>query len=93
MEQYINKIINADCLDILRQLPDKCVDLLLTDPPYGGVNRDTNGLRNLDKGCADIVEFDFNEWLEQIIRVCRGSFYVWCGHEQVSDIFKKFNEK
>lgn len=35
MEQYINKIINADCLDILRQLPDKCVDLVLTDPPYG----------------------------------------------------------
>lgn len=35
MEQYINKIINADCLDILKQLPDKCVDLVLTDPPYG----------------------------------------------------------
>ena len=35
IEQYINQIINADCLDILRQLPDKCVDLLLTDPPYG----------------------------------------------------------
>lgn len=35
MEQYINQIINADCLDILKQLPDKCVDLVLTDPPYG----------------------------------------------------------
>ena len=29
-----NKIINADCLDILKQLPDKCIDLVLTDPPY-----------------------------------------------------------
>lgn len=35
IEQYVDKIINADCLDILRQLPDKCVDLVLTDPPYG----------------------------------------------------------
>ena len=35
MQEYINKIINADCLDILKQLPDKCVDLVLTDPPYG----------------------------------------------------------
>ena len=34
MEQYINRIINADCLDILKQLPDNCVDLVLTDPPY-----------------------------------------------------------
>ena len=35
MEQYMNKIINADCMDILKQLPDKCIDLVLTDPPYG----------------------------------------------------------
>ena len=35
MQEYINKIINADCLDILKQLPDKCIDLVLTDPPYG----------------------------------------------------------
>ena len=35
MEKYLNKIINADCFDILKELPDKCVDLVLTDPPYG----------------------------------------------------------
>ena len=35
IENIINRIINADCLDILRRLPDKCVDLVLTDPPYG----------------------------------------------------------
>lgn len=29
-----NKIINADFRDYIRELPDKCVDLLLTDPPY-----------------------------------------------------------
>lgn len=29
-----NRIINADFRDILKQLPDKCFDLLLTDPPY-----------------------------------------------------------
>ena len=25
----------ADCLDIMKQMPDKCVDLVVTDPPYG----------------------------------------------------------
>ena len=34
IEQFENKIINADCLDILKQLPDKCIGLVLTDPPY-----------------------------------------------------------
>lgn len=34
LEEYKNKIIHADSMDILRQLPDKCIDLILTDPPY-----------------------------------------------------------
>lgn len=35
MKKYLNKIINADCLDILKQLPNESIDLILTDPPYG----------------------------------------------------------
>lgn len=31
----INKIYNDDCMNILKQLPDKSIDLVLTDPPYG----------------------------------------------------------
>ena len=38
-----NKIINDDCMNILKQLPDKCVDLVLTDPPYG-INCDGAGM-------------------------------------------------
>lgn len=34
MEQYLNKITCADCLDILKQLPDKSIDLVCTDCPY-----------------------------------------------------------
>lgn len=35
MENLLNKIHFADCLDVLRQLPDGSVDLLLQDPPFG----------------------------------------------------------
>ena len=35
MEEYVNSIILGDCLEFMRKLPDKCVDLVLTDPPYG----------------------------------------------------------
>lgn len=34
IEALKNKIINADFRDVLKELPDKSVDLLLTDPPY-----------------------------------------------------------
>ena len=30
-----NKIICGDCLEVMKEWPDNCVDLVLTDPPYG----------------------------------------------------------
>lgn len=35
MELPLNQIIQGDCLDVLKTFPDKCVDLVLSDPPYG----------------------------------------------------------
>lgn len=31
----LNKIYNEDCLEIMKRMEDKSVDLVLTDPPYG----------------------------------------------------------
>ena len=33
-DDYINKIIQGDCLEVIKGIPDKSVDLVLTDPPY-----------------------------------------------------------
>ena len=35
MNEYINKVINGDCIEVLKQLPTKSIDLIVTDPPYG----------------------------------------------------------
>lgn len=34
-DDYVGKIIHGDCLDVMKGIPDKSVDLVLTDPPYG----------------------------------------------------------
>ncbi len=31
----VNEIIQGDCIEVMRGWPDNCVDLVLTDPPYG----------------------------------------------------------
>lgn len=31
----LNKIIQGDCLQIMKTYPNNCIDLILTDPPYG----------------------------------------------------------
>ena len=34
LDDLIGKITCADCMDVLKSLPDKSVDLILTDVPY-----------------------------------------------------------
>ena len=35
IEARMNTIINDDCLNVMKQVPDKYFDLVLTDLPYG----------------------------------------------------------
>ena len=37
-DDFIGKIINADCLEVMREMPDNSVDMIFTDPPYGHNN-------------------------------------------------------
>jgi len=83
-------IYNADCREILPQLPDNSVDLVLTDIPYGEVNRESQGLRMLYKGVADIVGFDITSLVIDLIHKTTGSLYIFCGSEQLSTIRELF---
>lgn len=93
-KEYLNGRIVAyhgDCLDILPTLEK--VDLVLTDPPYNGVNRKSNGLRNLNKGKADIGEFDILLLTEMLVDSSKGSGYIFCGIGQISYIKEVFDKK
>ena len=83
-------MFNADCLDIMAKMNDGVVDFTLTDIPYDAVNRDSNGLRNLNKGNADIITFNLDEFLKQVLRVTSNSICIFCGKEQFSQIYKFF---
>lgn len=34
MKKYLNKITLGDSYKLIKELPDKSVDLIVTDPPY-----------------------------------------------------------
>lgn len=42
-KDFINKIICGDSLRLMKQLPNNCIDAIITDPPYG---LNTNGIKN-----------------------------------------------
>lgn len=90
------KLYNGDCLEVMDKLIEEGikVDMVLTDIPYGEVNRaKESGLRKLKKGNADIETFELSELLPRIENICNGSIYIFCGIEQVSEIRKFFREK
>lgn len=33
-DDYVNKVIRGDCLEVMKGIPDNSVDLAVTDPPY-----------------------------------------------------------
>ena len=83
----IDNIYNMDCLEGMKQIPDGTIDCVVTDIPYGVVNRDSNGLRNLDKDAADIETFNLSELTATLCRKSKGSVYMFClvvhaGHAQ-----------
>lgn len=35
IENYINTVINGDCVEVMKTLPENSIDLIVTSPPYG----------------------------------------------------------
>lgn len=87
----LNKVYEGDCLDLMKRIPDKSVNLLLTDIPYGEVNRKSSGLRSLDKGVADTFDNSTLPGLiSEFVRVTTDNIYVFCGTKQISEIVMQF---
>jgi len=34
IEELKNKIIQGDCMEVMREMPDNSIDTVITDPPY-----------------------------------------------------------
>jgi site-specific DNA-methyltransferase (adenine-specific) len=64
IEDLINKIICADCLDVLKTMPDKSIKLSITSPPYNiGIDYDQY---------EDIVDWEaFINWNEECLKELR----------------------
>lgn len=66
IDDYINKIINGNCVDIMKAMPDNSIDMCITSPPY-------DNLRTY-KGFV----FPFDDIVKQLFRVIKcGGVVVW----------------
>lgn len=88
----IEKVILGDCLEKLKDIPDKSVDCVITDPPYN-ISRTNNfqtmGRAGINFGQWDI-ESDIFSYIEHCYRVLNqnGSFIVFNDWKNLGDIVK-----
>jgi len=88
----INNIYNMDCIQGMKELDDKYVDLIVTDPPYNISKKNnfkTMGRNGIDFGEWD-KEFDLFSYINEAYRVLNknGSFVVFNDWKNLGDISK-----
>ena len=86
-------IYNEDCISFMSNMLTNSVNMTFTDIPYGKVNRDSNGLRILNKDKADIMTFDLQDFLDKVWNVTSSTIIIFCGKEQLSEIYNYFAKK
>lgn len=47
-DKYMNNVIQGDCLDVMKSLEDKSIDMILCDLPYGHTQNDWDSVISLD---------------------------------------------
>lgn len=68
IENYINQVINGDCVKVMSQMPEGSIDLIVTSPPYGvNIAYDTHD--------DDMFFWEYKafsrQWLEEAFRVLK----------------------
>jgi len=68
IENYVNKVVNGNCIDIMSSMPEGSVDLVVTSPPYNaGIKYDV-----YDDTISMYSYWNFTtEWLSAAFRVLK----------------------
>lgn len=88
------KLINADCLEVLAGLPDKSIDCVITDPPYGIDFQSHRHRRKYDKIKNDNDLSFLDDLNKELFRVMKDNthIYQFCSFKTI-DKFKVAFEK
>lgn len=86
-----NNIYNVDCYKAIKDIPDKSIDLIVTDPPYLIENTTAGGSSDLSKSIQGmnnqlsngvLTSGINNEILQEFLRVMKKTnIYIWCNHK------------
>ena len=87
------KLMQGDCLERIKEIPDNSVDMILTDPPYGMdfQSNHRNKKYNKIKNDKDLSWLDV--WVGELFRVAADNtaHYIFCSFHNIDRFFKLFS--
>lgn len=94
-------LINGDCYEIIKTIPDKSIDLVYVDIPYivsfqgkGSIGKRINNIKSEMKDKDNITKGIDYKILDEFVRVLKKVHcYIWCSRDQMLPIMNFFNEK
>ena len=99
-----NDILMGDALRLIKEMPDRCVDLIITDPPYliEGLSKRRAGIRRWNKSACRVIDDIIDSGIEkgfdaailpELVRVMkRINIYIFCNKAQIPGYLKFFVE-
>ena len=57
-------LYKGDCIEIMKQFPEKSVDLILTDPPYG-INKEYDIYKDTEENLINLIE----QFMPEVLRI------------------------
>lgn len=99
-----DQVYCEDCYKAIKEIPDKSIDLIVTDPPYmfstggkmTGIFKD-RGTRHFDalEDSNLTLNYDYKTLLPELVRVMKKiNIYIWCNKDQIKqylDFFENYN--
>lgn len=67
---FIDKIICGDCLEIMRKIPDGSIDLIVTSPPYNIGNNHHTGNKRHYSYYDNFPEREYQLWQIEVLNEC-----------------------
>ena len=52
-DKFVNRVIEGDCIEVMRHLPNDCIDMVLCDLPYGTTQNKWDSIVPLDELWAE----------------------------------------
>ena len=49
LEKILNKVIQCDCLEVMNEIPNKSINMILCDLPYGTTQNKWDSVIDLDQ--------------------------------------------